>query len=62
MLAGILNGVDYDRRSPQLDPHIAVNYSRQAPIRAKQANQKELLRELGLPYEPGIPTAGVISG
>ena len=60
-LVGILNGVDYDRWSPQLDPHIAVNYSRQAPIRAKQANQRGLLRQLGLPYEPGIPTAGVIS-
>ena len=39
-MVGILNGVDYDRWSPQLDPHIAVNYSRQAPIRAKQANQR----------------------
>ena len=60
-LIGILNGVDYDRWSPQHDPHIAVNYSHQAPIRAKQANQEELFRELGLPYHPGIPTAGVIS-
>ncbi len=60
-LAGILNGVDGDNWSPELDPHIPVNYSRLAPIRAKQANQEGLLRELGLPYDPAVPTAGVIS-
>ena len=60
-LTGILNGVDYDNWSPELDPHITENYSRQAPIRGKQANQEELLGELGLPYDPEIATAGVIS-
>ena len=60
-LTGILNGVDYSNWSPELDPHITENYSRRAPIRAKQANQEELLRELGLPYDPAIATAGVIS-
>ena len=60
-LTGILNGVDYDDWSPQLDPHISENYSRQNPIRGKQGNLEQLLRQLGLPYNPEIATAGIIS-
>src|SRR5204862_4467405 len=51
-LTGIMNGVDYDRWSPEKDPLIPQRYSAQ-DLSAKSACKAELQQELGLESQPG---------
>ena len=59
-LHGILNGVDYQQWSPELDSSIAVNYD-QNSLALKQQNKLALLRENGLDEDLNQPVFGVIS-
>lgn len=60
-LSGILNGVDYDEWSPEVDPAIAANYSAQ-DLAGKPICKAELLRRFGLPSDDlTIPLIGVVS-
>ena len=54
-MVGILNGVDYDRWSPQLDPHIAVNYSRQLRSGPSSQSKKSSSGSSDCPTSPGSP-------
>ncbi|MFD1382212.1 glycogen synthase GlgA [Rhodanobacter aciditrophus] len=59
-LTGILNGVDYDEWSPEVDPHIDTQYSIDS-IDKKLANKLALQRENNLPEKPEVPVFGVVS-
>jgi starch synthase len=61
VLTGILNGADYGRWSPEIDPHIPAHYSA-GDLSGKRICKRELLREMGLP-ERAIdrPLLGIIS-
>jgi starch synthase len=59
-LVGIVNGVDYDEWSPEKDAHIPAHYSLD-DLAGKRADKRALLETLGLPYEPNVPTLGVVS-
>jgi starch synthase len=60
-LTGILNGVDYQEWSPELDPHLPANYSVD-DLSGKVACKRELLAEFGLPMEAmGRPLLGIVS-
>ena len=59
-LVGILNGVDYSRWNPEIDPFIAKRYSAESPA-GKHACKKALQLQLGLPSDPGKPLLGMIS-
>lgn len=73
-LSGILNGADYERWSPWLDPFLPVRYG-VAPDKADQLEddawlatmhgkgrcKAELQRELGLPQRPRTPLFATIS-
>jgi starch synthase len=60
-LAGILNGVDYERWNPQTDPAIPAPYSA-SNLAGKQVCKRELLREMGLPESAMTrPLLGIVS-
>jgi starch synthase len=59
-LHGILNGVDYSEWNPRSDRHIPFHYS-SASLWRKEKNKAELLRMMGLSYEPRVPTIGVVT-
>jgi starch synthase len=59
-IVGILNGVDYNEWSPEIDPHIAQRYDAANPG-LKEINKQALLQQMGLPYVPGVPLAGIVS-
>lgn len=60
-LTGILNGVDYNEWSPELDPHIAANYSA-GNLEGKRACKLDLLREFNLPTDNlDRPLIGIVS-
>ncbi|HEV8253408.1 MAG TPA: glycogen synthase GlgA [Vicinamibacteria bacterium] len=59
-LFGVLNGVDYEEWDPRVDPHIARNYS-PADLAGKAECKADLLRAFGLPAEPDLPLAGIVS-
>lgn len=59
-LYGILNGVDYSVWDPERDSLIAHNYSVNN-LEAKEKNKVELLKQVGLPFEPNVPVIGMIS-
>jgi starch synthase len=59
-VVGILNGVDYDEWSPEVDRHLPYRYSA-SDLAGKEANKEHLLTSLGLPYVPGVPLLGVVS-
>lgn len=60
-LTGILNGVDYREWSPEVDPHIAANYSA-ANLEGKRVCKADLLREFGLPTDNlDRPLVGIVS-
>jgi starch synthase len=60
VLSGILNGVDYAYWSPEHDPHIAKQYSKDS-LEGKRDCKRELLSTLGLPDDPETPLVGVVS-
>jgi starch synthase len=57
---GILNGVDYNEWSPETDRFIPHRYSA-SDLAGKEANKRNLVEALGLPYRPGVPVLGVVS-
>ena len=64
-LRGIVNGIDVEEWSPELDPHLTSDgYRRYAPTPAgladKAACKAALQRELGLPARPDVPLVGFI--
>jgi len=60
-LTGILNGVDYEVWSPEIDRLIPAQYS-PADLTGKRACKLELLREMGLPADnPERPLIGIVS-
>ena len=59
-VVGILNGVDYDEWSPEVDRHLPARYSA-ADRRNKAVCKQALVEGLGLPYVPGAPVVGIVS-
>jgi starch synthase len=59
-LVGILNGVDYEEWSPDVDPHIAKHYTAE-DLAGKAECKADLLRAFGLPATPDLPTVGITS-
>ena len=59
-LAGITNGVDYEVWNPEIDPHIAKNFSAE-DISGKRECKIDLLSRFGLPEEPDRPIIAIIS-
>jgi starch synthase len=59
-LSGILNGVDYDEWSPEVDRHLAANYS-VSDLAGKRVSKRALLAEMGLPLDLEKPLLGVVS-
>jgi starch synthase len=59
-LVGILNGVDYNHWSPEIDPFIARHYN-ESTLTAKRTCKKSLQTSIGLPTESKPPLFGVIS-
>ncbi len=73
-MSGILNGADYDRWSPWLDPYLPLPYGKSvadpdtdprvamAEVAAGKARAKaELSRTLGLPLRPRVPLCATIA-
>ena len=60
VLFGILNGIDEDEWSPQLDEKIPHRYSAD-DLGGKELNKKALLASAGLPYVPEVPVIGIVS-
>ena len=60
VLSGILNGVDYAYWSPEHDPVIARQYSRES-LEGKRHCKRDLLATLGLPEDLDTPLIGVVS-
>ncbi|GJM44129.1 MAG: glycogen synthase [Gemmatimonadota bacterium] len=60
VLTGILNGVDVDVWDPRTDPLLPSRYSAKSLWR-KEPNKVHLLREVGLPYEKGVPVVGIVT-
>jgi len=59
-LVGILNGVDYDEWSPELDPLIPFRYD-VSDLAGKAKDKQALLAKLGLPHVAGVPVIGIVS-
>lgn len=59
-VAGIVNGLDTAGWDPADDKHTAAPFSAADPA-GKKACRRALLREVGLPDEPGVPVLGVVS-
>ena len=59
-LRGILNGVDYEEWSPEVDPFIAANYSAE-DLSGKAVCKRELQRTFGLPERDDVPLIGLVS-
>ncbi len=59
-LSGILNGVDYSRWDPRVDPYIAARYSPE-DLDGKRACKADLLCEFGFPENLDRPLIGIIS-
>ncbi|MEP7027854.1 MAG: glycogen synthase GlgA [Candidatus Eisenbacteria bacterium] len=59
-LVGILNGIDTEAWNPATDPLLAARYSAKSLYR-KEKNKQALLESVGLPYEKGVPTLGIVT-
>ncbi len=59
-LYGIVNGVDYNEWSPELDNYIPYNYSADE-LADKELNKTHLLGRLNLSYDPAAPLLGIVS-
>ncbi len=57
---GILNGVDYNEWSPEVDSFIPANYSA-ADLSGKRACKADLQAAFGLKIDPDIPLIGIVS-
>jgi starch synthase len=59
-LAGITNGVDYTVWNPEIDPHLAANYSVD-DLSGKRQCKLDLLRRFSLPQDAHRPIIAIIS-
>jgi starch synthase len=59
-VVGILNGVDGDDWTPETDALLPYRYGAD-DLSGKERNKEALLRDLGLPYVPGVALFGVVS-
>src|SRR3989344_5521427 len=59
-LAGIVNGIDYERFNPETDPQIRENYSINT-IERKEKNKSVLQKLCKLPLDPSLPLIGLVS-
>ncbi|HEY6247640.1 MAG TPA: glycogen synthase [Pyrinomonadaceae bacterium] len=59
-LVGITNGVDYSVWNPEMDPHIAANFSID-DLAGKVECKVDLLRRFGLPEDKRRPVLAIIS-
>src|ERR1041385_5791618 len=60
-VTGILNGVDYDEWSPEVDKLIPAHFSAQ-DLAGKQTNKRELLKEFGMENaDLDLPVMGIVS-
>lgn len=59
-ISGILNGLDTEKWDPQIDPHIAANYSWDN-FEPRFMNKLALQQELGLAIDPNIPLLGMVT-
>jgi len=59
-LVGIVNGIDDTVWNPETDPRIRYRYSSKR-LAGKEKNKRALLEGMGLPYERGVPTVGIVS-
>jgi starch synthase len=57
---GILNGVDYSRWNPEIDPFIAKRYGPES-LTGKGACKAAVQLRLGLPPDPRKPLLGIVS-
>jgi starch synthase len=60
-LFGILNGIDQEKWNPENDSHIAEPYTTKTAPAGKARNRAALLKEVGLPANPGCPVVGIVS-
>jgi starch synthase len=59
VLAGILNGVDYEEWTTSANPYLAHSYTAR-DLRGKAANKAELQEDLGLPVRADAPLFGTV--
>jgi starch synthase len=59
-LTAVLNAIDYEVFNPARDPRIAANYDAETLDR-RTGNKKALQGRAGLPVQPEIPLAGMVS-
>lgn len=59
-LHGIVNGIDYSIWDPSVDQLIPHRFDSRS-IDLKAEDKKELLRDMGLPYDERTPVVGIIS-
>ena len=59
-VVGILNGVDYSRWNPEMDPFIAQRYGPKT-LTGKRTCKEALQLYLGLPVDPEKPLLGMVS-
>ena len=59
-LVGILNGIDYDEWSPEIDPFIKARFSAN-DLAGKRECKRDLLKSFGLKIDPDRPLIGCIS-
>jgi len=59
-LTAVLNGLDYEIFDPARDPHIPTNYNVDTLDRRVE-NKKALQERVGLPVQPQVPLAGMVS-
>jgi len=60
-LIGILNGIDYNEYSPEIDKLIVKNYDAINAKEGKLENKKALFKELGIEYSLDKPVIGIVS-
>lgn len=59
-MQGILNGIDTDIWSPEVDAYIQHHYAHES-IEKKTLNKRDLLESVGLPFHEDVPVIGIIS-
>jgi len=59
-LHGILNGVDYTEWSPETDSNLPAHFSSEE-LSGKAECKRQLLAEMGLPYDAARPLIGIVS-
>jgi starch synthase len=59
-VVGILNGVDYEEWSPEVDPLIPARFSA-ADLAGKLRCKQALLQRAHLPWVPDVPLIGIVS-